>query len=106
GHADWIRQVEHWRETEPLRYANRDDAIIPQYAIHRLSQILRDRKQLDNTIVTTGVGQHQMWAAQYFPQNQPRHWVTSGGLGSMGFGFPSALGAQAGVPKKTVIAHA
>ncbi|HWG43269.1 MAG TPA: thiamine pyrophosphate-binding protein, partial [Gemmataceae bacterium] len=62
---EWIRQVEHWRETEPLRYADRDDAILPQYAIERMWQILRDRGQLDNTIITTGVGQHQMWAAQY-----------------------------------------
>jgi acetolactate synthase I/II/III large subunit len=101
--ADWIRQIEHWRETEPLRYADRDDAILPQFAIERMWQILRDRGQLDNTIVTTGVGQHQMWAAQYFHFNTPRHWLTSGGLGSMGFGLPAALGAQAAHPSKTVI---
>ena len=97
-YADWIRQIEHWRETEPLRFADRDDAILPQYAIQRLWQILRDRGQLDDTIITTGVGQHQMWAAQYFHFNQPRHWITSGGLGSMGFGLPSAMGAQAAHP--------
>jgi acetolactate synthase-1/2/3 large subunit len=102
-HADWIRQVEQWREAEPLRYADRDDAIMPQYAIERLWQILRDRKQLDDTYITTGVGQHQMWAAQYFRFNEPRHWVTSGGLGSMGFGLPSALGAQVAHPGKLVI---
>jgi acetolactate synthase-1/2/3 large subunit len=101
--AEWIRQVEHWRETEPLRYADRDDAILPQYAIERMWQILRDRGQLDNTIITTGVGQHQMWAAQYFHFNTPRHWLTSGGLGAMGFGLPAALGAQAAHPLKTVI---
>ncbi len=101
--AEWIRQVEHWRETEPLRYADRDDAILPQYAIERLWQILRERGQLDNTIITTGVGQHQMWTAQYFHFNKPRHWLTSGGLGAMGFGLPSALGAQAAHPDKTVI---
>jgi acetolactate synthase-1/2/3 large subunit len=101
--AEWIRQVEHWRETEPLRYADRDDAILPQYAIERLWQILRERGQLDNTIITTGVGQHQMWSAQYFHFNKPRHWLTSGGLGAMGFGLPSALGAQAAHPSKTVI---
>src|SRR5207249_11317359 len=66
-------------------------------------QILRDRGQLDDTIVTTGVGQHQMWAAQYFRFNKPRHWITSGGLGAMGFGLPAALGAQAAHPLKTVI---
>jgi acetolactate synthase-1/2/3 large subunit len=101
--AEWIRQVEHWRETEPLRYADRDDAILPQYAIERLWQLLRDHDQLDDTIITTGVGQHQMWAAQYYHFNAPRRWLTSGGLGAMGFGLPAALGAQAAHPDKTVI---
>jgi acetolactate synthase-1/2/3 large subunit len=102
-YPEWIRQIEHWRETEPLRYEDRDDAILPQYAIHRLWQILRDRGQLDDTIVTTGVGQHQMWAAQFFRFNKPRNWITSGGLGTMGFGLPAAMGAQAAHPLKTVI---
>lgn len=101
--ADWLRQIEEWRETEPLRYADRDDAIMPQYAIDRLWNLLRAKGQLDNTIITTGVGQHQMWAAQYFHFNQPRHWLTSGGLGSMGFGLPAAIGAQAAHPTMTVI---
>src|SRR5438067_881063 len=100
---DWIQQVEHWRETEPLRFADRDDAILPQFAIERLWQILKERGQLDDTFVTTGVGQHQMWAAQYFHFNRPRTWITSGGLGSMGFGLPAALGAQAAHPGKRVI---
>ena len=102
-YGDWIRQIEQWRETEPLRYADRDDAILAQHAIERLWQIVKDRGHLDETIVTTGVGQHQMWAAQYYRFNNPRLWVTSGGLGSMGFGLPSAVGAQAAHPKKTVI---
>lgn len=102
-HTDWIRQIEEWREAEPLRYQDRDDAILAQHAIERFWQIVRDRGQLDNTIVTTGVGQHQMWAAQYFRHNSPRNWVTSGGLGSMGFGLPSALGAQAAHPSKLVV---
>jgi acetolactate synthase-1/2/3 large subunit len=101
--ADWIRQVETWRETEPLHYADRPDAILPQFAIERLWQMLGDRGELDNTIVTTGVGQHQMWAAQYFRFNRPRNWITSGGLGAMGFGLPSAMGAQAAHPSKLVI---
>ncbi len=101
--ADWIRQVEEWRAAEPPRYQDRDDAILPQYAIERLWQLLRRRQQLDNTIVTTGVGQHQMWAAQFFRFNHPRTLLTSGGLGSMGFGLPAALGAQAAHPFKTIV---
>jgi acetolactate synthase-1/2/3 large subunit len=103
AHRDWLRQIETWREQEPLRYTDRDDAIMPQYAIHRLWEIVRDRGQLDETIVTTGVGQHQMWAAQYWHFNRPRTWFTSGGLGAMGFGLPAALGAQVAHPLKTVI---
>ncbi len=101
--ADWIHQVEEWRAAEPMRFTDRNDAIVPQYAIQRLWEILRDRGQLDQTMVTTGVGQHQMWAAQYFHVNNPRHWFTSGGLGAMGFGLPAAIGAQAGNPSKTCI---
>jgi acetolactate synthase I/II/III large subunit len=102
-YAEWIRQVEEWREAEPLRYADRDDAILPQHAINRLWQILKERNHLDDTVITTGVGQHQMWAAQYFHFNTPRRWITSGGLGSMGFGLPAAMGAQAAHPGKTVV---
>ena len=102
-YTDWWRQIDHWRETEPLRFPDRADAIIPQYAIRRLWEILRDRKQLDDTIITTGVGQHQMWAAQFFHFNRPRKWVTSGGLGTMGFGLPSALGAKVAHPDNLVI---
>jgi acetolactate synthase-1/2/3 large subunit len=102
-HADWIRRVEAWREAEPLRYDDRDDAILPQHAIERLWQIIKERGRLNETVVATGVGQHQMWAAQYFHFNTPRRWLTSGGLGAMGFGLPAAMGAQAAHPKKTVI---
>src|SRR5262249_8920296 len=101
--GDWIKQIEHWRETEPLRFADREDAILPQYIINRLWQILRERGQLDDTVITTGVGQHQMWAAQYLHFNTPRRWLTSGGLGAMGFGLPAAIGAQAAHPGKLVI---
>jgi len=93
-YPDWLRQIDQWREAEPLKFQDRDDAILPQAAIKRLWEILRDRNQLDDTIVSTGVGQHQMWSAQYFRFNRPRHWVTSGGLGTMGFGLPAAMGAQ------------
>jgi acetolactate synthase-1/2/3 large subunit len=102
-YVDWIHQIEDWRESEPLRFSDRDDAILPQYAINRLWQILKERGQLDDTIITTGVGQHQMFAAQFFHFNSPRRWITSGGLGAMGFGLPSALGAQAANPDKLVI---
>jgi acetolactate synthase-1/2/3 large subunit len=102
-HTEWIDQVEEWRETEPMRYADRDDAILPQHAIERLWQIVKERSKLDDTIVTTGVGQHQMWAAQYWHFNTRRTWFTSGGLGAMGFGLPAAIGAQAAHPNKTVI---
>src|SRR5262245_35065511 len=101
--GDWIHKIEEWRSAEPLKYNDRDDAIVPQYAIQRLWEIIRDRGKLGDTIVTTGVGQHQMWAAQYFRFHNPRHWFTSGGLGAMGFGLPGALGAQAAHPLKTCI---
>jgi acetolactate synthase-1/2/3 large subunit len=103
AYPDWLRQVDRWRQEEPLRYNDRDDAIVPQYAIERLWTLVRDRGQLDNTIVTTGVGQHQMWAAQYWRFTTPRTWFTSGGLGAMGFGLPAAIGAQVAHPLKTVI---
>jgi acetolactate synthase-1/2/3 large subunit len=102
-YPDWWRQIDHWRETEPLKFHDSENAILPQYAIHRLWEILRDRQQLDKTIITTGVGQHQMWAAQYFHFNKPRTWITSGGLGTMGFGLPSALGAKVAFPDHLVI---
>src|SRR5207247_250925 len=101
--SPWREQVEQWRKDEPIRFQDRTDAIMPQYAIRRLWQICKQRGLLDNTIVTTGVGQHQMWAAQYWAFDKPRTWLTSGGLGTMGFGLPAALGAKAAHPLKTVI---
>jgi acetolactate synthase-1/2/3 large subunit len=99
----WREQVDQWRKDEPIRFQDREDAIVPQYAIARLWQICKERGMLDSTIVTTGVGQHQMWAAQYWHFDKPRTWLTSGGLGTMGFGLPAALGARAAHPLKTVI---
>src|SRR5262245_21105060 len=100
---DWLQQIDLWREKEPFKYADRADAIVPQYAIDRLWQIVKERGRIQDTIVTTGVGQHQMWAAQYWKFASPRTWFTSGGLGAMGFGLPAALGAQVAHPLKTVI---
>ena len=103
-YTDWLRQVDEWRENEPMKVPERhDDLIIPQYAIRRLYELLKERGQLDETVITTGVGQHQMWAAQFFQFNQPRHWVTSGGLGTMGFGLPAAMGAKVAHPGKLCI---
>jgi acetolactate synthase-1/2/3 large subunit len=101
--ADWMRKIDDWRQAEPLKYQDREDAIVSQYAIERMWQIIKQRGRLDDTIVTTGVGQHQMWAAQYFKFSRPRNWFTSGGLGTMGFGLPAAIGAQVAHPLKTVI---
>jgi acetolactate synthase-1/2/3 large subunit len=102
-YAEWMRQIDHWREAEPMRCPDRPDAIIPQYAIARLHQLLKQQGRLDDTIVSTGVGQHQMWAAQFFRVNKPRHLVTSGGLGTMGFGLPAAMGAKVAHPGKLVV---
>ncbi|QVL34790.1 biosynthetic-type acetolactate synthase large subunit [Telmatocola sphagniphila] len=102
-YGDWMKQIDKWREEDPMTFNDREDAILPQYAIKRLYEILKERKQLDETIITTGVGQHQMFAAQYFKFNKPRHWVTSGGLGTMGFGLPSAMGAQVAHPSNLVV---
>ncbi len=101
--AEWVSKVEAWREAEPLSYQDREDAIVPQHAIRRLWQITKERGQEENTIVTTGVGQHQMWAAQYFKFTKPRTWFTSGGLGTMGFGLPGAMGAKVAHPLATCI---
>ena len=103
-YTDWLRQIDEWRENEPMKVPERhDDLIIPQYAIRRLYELLKERGQLDETVITTGVGQHQMWAAQFFQFNRPRHWVTSGGLGTMGFGYPAALGVKVAHPDKQVV---
>ena len=95
---DWLRQIDAWRAADPMTYDTRDDVIMPQYVIECLSRIAKGQ-----FIMTTGVGQHQMWAALWTNFQGPRAWVTSGGLGTMGFGLPAALGAQAGRPDALVI---
>jgi acetolactate synthase-1/2/3 large subunit len=87
----WWAQIDRWRGRHSLAYSRNPDVIMPQYAIERLFAATKGRE----TYITTEVGQHQMWAAQYFHFDEPNHWVTSGGLGTMGFGLPAAIGAQA-----------
>lgn len=102
-YTPWHRQIDQWREDEPLRFEPVPGRILPQQAIRRLWEKVNERGWLERTIVTTGVGQHQMWAAQYWQFSHPRRWVTSGGLGSMGFGLPAAMGAQLAYPERLVI---
>ncbi len=98
NHREWLEQVEEWRFKYPYRY-RRAGALKPEYVIERLRDLCADR----DTIWTTGVGQHQMWAAQWLRIDDSRRWITSGGLGTMGFGFPAALGAKLGCPDATVV---
>ena len=95
----WWGQIDKWRAKKCLSYKKLDDVIMPQYAIERLYALTRDR----DVYITTEVGQHQMWAAQFFRFEEPNRWVTSGGLGTMGYGLPAAIGAQMAHPKATVI---
>jgi acetolactate synthase-1/2/3 large subunit len=97
-YPEWRTQIEQWREAFPFCYDDTDDAIQPQYAIEQLWEMTRGE-----AIITTGVGQHQMWAAQFYSFDEPRRFLTSAGLGSMGFGYPAALGAKIAHPDREVI---
>ncbi|OPA76829.1 acetolactate synthase, large subunit, biosynthetic type [Paenibacillus selenitireducens] len=94
----WRAQVETWKQEQPLRYEDSNTELKPQWVIEMLH-----RTTNGEAIVTTDVGQHQMWSAQYYKFNQPRSFITSGGLGTMGFGFPSSIGAQMAHPDRLVI---
>ncbi len=95
----WWGKIEGWRARDCLKYEQKGKVIKPQYAIQRLYELTKDR----NTYITTEVGQHQMWAAQYFKFEEPNRWMTSGGLGTMGYGFPAAVGVQIAHPDALVI---
>ncbi len=97
--AAWWEQIDRWRARNSLAYAPNKDVIMPQYALQRLNELTKDR----NTYITTEVGQHQMWAAQFMDFDAPNRWMTSGGLGTMGYGLPAALGVQIAHPDALVI---
>ena len=94
---NWFDQIDQWKKTNPLAY-HQSEVIKPQYVVEKLYQLTRGQ-----AIITTEVGQNQMWAAQYYHFERPNHFITSGGLGCMGFGLPAALGAQVACPDKTVV---
>ncbi len=97
-YADWREVLERYDALYPQSFEDSDEIIKPQWVIERLGELVGE-----NAIITSDVGQHQMWAAQHFPFDRPRQWINSGGLGTMGFGLPAALGAKKAFPKKTVI---
>jgi acetolactate synthase-1/2/3 large subunit len=95
----WWRQIEQWRARKSLAYKNSNTIIKPQYAIQRLYELTKDR----DVYITTEVGQHQMWAAQFYKFEEPNRWMTSGGLGTMGYGLPASVGVQLAHPSSLVI---
>ena len=97
--AEWSGQIEQWKTPKSFSYKQDDKIIKPQYAIEKLYEMTKDR----DTYITTEVGQHQMWAAQFYHFEQPRRWMTSGGLGTMGYGLPAAVGVQVAHPDALVI---
>ncbi len=95
----WWDKITKWKKVDCLNYNNEGKQIKPQYAVQRLYELTKNTK----TFITTEVGQHQMWAAQFYKFEQPNRWLTSGGLGTMGYGFPAAIGAQIGHPDALVV---
>ena len=97
--ASWKAEISTWKAVDCLKYRNNKDVIMPQYAVQRLYELTKNM----DTYITTEVGQHQMWAAQFYRFEEPNRWMTSGGLGTMGYGLPAAVGVQAAHPKSLVI---
>ncbi len=99
GISSWWKQIEVWRKKNSLGFSNSREVIKPQYAVQRLYELTKAQ----DTFITTEVGQHQMWAAQHYKFDKPNRWMTSGGLGTMGYGLPAAIGVQIANPDKLVI---
>ena len=97
--SDWWKQIDQWREKKSLSYKKDETLIMPEYAVERLYELTKNQ----DTFITTEVGQHQMWAAQFYKFDKPNRWMTSGGLGTMGYGLPAAIGTQIAHPDKLVI---
>ncbi len=97
--SKWWEQIQKWRNKNSLGFVNSEKTIKPQHAVQRLYELTKDQ----DTFITTEVGQHQMWAAQHYKFNKPNRWMTSGGLGTMGYGLPAAVGVQIAHPDKLVI---
>jgi len=97
--SKWWEKIQKWREKRSLEYINSTEKIKPQYAVQRLYELTKNK----DTYITTEVGQHQMWAAQHYKFNKPNRWMTSGGLGTMGYGLPAAVGVQIAHPNKLVV---
>ena len=97
--ANWWEQIQKWRGKDSLNFINSNKTIKPQYAVQRLYELTKEK----DTFITTEVGQHQMWAAQHYKFNKPNRWMTSGGLGTMGYGLPAAVGVQVAHPEKLVV---
>jgi acetolactate synthase-1/2/3 large subunit len=93
----WLAKIIEWKKEYPLSYRKETDVIKPQFVVEQISEVCKD------AIIVTEVGQHQMWAAQYFKFSEPRTFLTSGGLGTMGYGYPAAIGAKVGRPDKLVV---
>ncbi len=95
--VEWLETINRWKSEHPLRYSQDENTIKPQYVIEKISEVTEG-----NAVIVTDVGQHQMWSAQYYKYGKPRSYISSGGLGTMGFGLPAALGAAYGRPDDTV----